>query len=399
MTMTHDRKRLLILSSIVALGPLAIDMYLPSLPALQSHFHSTPAAAQLTLSFYFLGLAVGQMFYGPISDRIGRLRPLRFGLALFVLASLGCVLAPGIGALAALRLLQALGGCAGMVIVRAIVRDLYPPQDMARVLSLMLLIMGVAPVLAPLVGGWIFTAFGWQAIFVLLMLYGAACLTLVSRALPETAPPSTARLHPAHVLGAYLRMLRHRKFMGYALAGGIAQAGMFAYISASSFVFMGVYGASANVYGVIFGVNACGLIAGSQLNARLTRTHRSERILVRALTGYAAAGLVLLASACFARGGILSIAVPLFCCIACLGFTFPNSTAAAMAPWGDRAGTASALLGSLQFALASGSSALVGRLHDDTARPMAAVISLCGLVALLMLRTLARPHESAEAIA
>ncbi|HEX4895917.1 MAG TPA: multidrug effflux MFS transporter [Solimonas sp.] len=384
-----DRQRLLILAAIVALGPLSIDMYLPSLPALQRHFGSDAASAQLTLSAYFLGLAFGQMIYGPVSDHIGRKGPLLFGLGLYLIASLGCIFAPDIGSLTLLRLVQALGGCAGMVITRAIVRDLYPPQEMARVLSLLVLIMGIAPILAPLAGGWVFQHGGWQAIFAVLVAYGALCLLLVSRRLPETLVPTGAPLRLAVVLGGYARLLAHRRFMGYALSGGIAQSGMFAYIAASSFVFMELHGLSATAYALLFGGNAFGLILASQLNARLLRHLRSERVLRLALATYAVGGLALLTAAVTGIGGFIGLGVPLFVCVASLGFTFPNSTAAAMAPFGDRAGTASALLGTLQFAFAFLSSSLVAHLHDGTALPMAAVIAGCGALAFLLLHTLA----------
>jgi MFS transporter, DHA1 family, multidrug resistance protein len=381
-----ETRRILLLGAVVALAPLSIDLYLPALPAIQAHYGASAASAQLTLSTYFLGLAFGQLVYGPVSDRIGRRAPLLFGLALYVLAALGCAAAPNVDSLIALRLLQALGGCAGMVIVRAVVRDLYPPQEMARVLSSLMLVMGIAPILAPMVGGLIFVAFGWQATFLSLALYGSLVFLLVHQRLRETLHTAGDPLQFGVILRSYGRMLRHRRFMGYALAGGVAQAGLFAYIAVSSFVFIGIYQLSPTAYGLLFGLNAFGLILGSQLNNRLLRRMRSEWVLRRALEVYAASGLLLLLCASTGWGGFVGIVVPLFICISALGFTFPNSTAVALAPFGDRAGLAAALLGTLQYGLAALASAGLAQLHDGTPVPMALGIAGCGVAGVLLLR-------------
>lgn len=378
-----------LLAAIVAIAPMSIDMYLPGLPELQRHFGADAASAQLTLSAYFIGMALSQLVYGPVSDRYGRRPPLLFGIGLYVLASLGCVFATDIGALIALRCLQALGGAAGMVIVRAMVRDCYPPQEMARISSMLLLVMGVAPILAPTVGGQILVLFGWQAIFVVLVLYGAACWAGVALSLKETIRERQPSLDLADVARAYLRMLRHRRFMGYALAGGIAQAGMFAYIAGSSFVFIDIYGLTPNHYAWMFGANAFGLIAAAQINARLLCRVRSERLLQAALAANALGGILLTAAAATGFGGLPLILLLLFMTISSLGFSFPNSTAAAMAPFGDRAGTASALLGTLQSVFAAVSSAVLGHLHDGTPVPMTAVMAVCGIAAVGILRSVA----------
>ena len=376
-----------LLAAIVAIAPMSIDMYLPGLPELQRHFATDAASTQLTLSAYFIGMALSQLVYGPVSDRFGRRPPLLFGIGLYVLASLGCVFAPSIGALIALRFLQALGGAAGMVLVRAMVRDCYPPQEMARISSMLLMVMGVAPILAPTVGGQILLALGWQAIFMVLVLYGAACWAGVALRLRETIRERQPVLRLDDVMRTYLRMLRHRRFMGYALAGGIAQAGMFAYIAGSSFVFIDIYGLAPNQYAWMFGANAFGLIAAAQVNARLLRRVRSERLLQGALAANAFGSVLLTLAAATGFGGLPLILVLLFLSISSLGFSFPNSTAAAMAPFGDRAGTASALLGTLQSSFAAVSSAILGLLHDGTAVPMAAVMAVCGVTALLILRS------------
>lgn len=389
--MRQHRRLLLILGAIVAIAPLSIDMYLPSLPTLQAHFSVEAADVQLTLSTFFIGLAIGQVFYGPVSDRIGRLGPLYFGLAVFVLASFACMLAPSVEALTVARLFQALGGCAAIVVTRAIVRDRFEPQEMAQALSMLLMIMGVAPILAPVLGAQLLVYFGWQSIFAVLVVFGLLCILATYLGLEETWTPPAQPLRAADVLGIYGRLLGHRRFMGYALAGSTAQAGMFAYIATSAFVFIEVYDIAPSNFGWIFGLNAAGLITASQVNARLLRRFRSERVLRAALaanTSFSALMVLLVATG---TGGMWGMAVPLFGAISSLGFSFPNSTAAAMAPFGDRAGMAAALLGTLQFTIAALVSSLVGYLHDGTALPLAAVMFACGGVAYLLLRTLAGP--------
>ncbi|MES2488495.1 MAG: Bcr/CflA family multidrug efflux MFS transporter [Pseudomonadota bacterium] len=381
------RRFVLTAAAVMAIGPLSIDMYLPSLPALQAHFGADTESTQLTLSLYFIGLAIGQLIYGPVSDRFGRKKPLLFGLALYSLVSLGCAYAPSMHSLVMLRFLQALGGCAGMVITRAMVRDLFPPQEMARVLSTLVLIMGVAPILAPLVGGQIFLLFGWQAIFLAMTVYSLLCLAGIY-VLPETSHSRSESLRFGNVLSGYTRLLQHRRFMGYALAGAVAQAGMFAYISASSFVFINVYGVSPAHFGWLFGSNALGLIAAAQINSFVLQRYRSEHVLRIALMANACFGVLLLINAWTGFGGLLGIMIPLFCGMSCLGFSFPNSTAGAMAPFGDRAGMAAALLGTLQFGIAAISGSVVGHLFNGTAMPMAAVICTCAISARVLLQLL-----------
>lgn len=391
-----SRYRLIgILAFVSGLGPMAIDMYLPSLPALEKHFASDPATTQLTLAAYFFGLAFGQLFYGAIVDALGRKKPLLFGLVVFTLASIGCLFAPNMETLVVLRAVQALGGCAGIVATRAIVRDCFGVAEMARVLSLMLLIMGVAPILAPLLGGYLQQWFGWQAVFVLLALYGVSALMLVGLGIPETMREARSAPSLEKALAGYKMLIRHRRFMGYALAGGIGQAGMFAYISSSSFVFIDIYGFSPQHYAWLFGLNAAGLIIASQLNSLVLRTVAVQRVLRRALRAYLTFGVLLLGMSLLDIGAI-GLIVPLFFCVASLGFSFPNATAAAMAPFGDRAGSAAAVLGTLQFTIASITSFAVGHLYNGTAVPMAAVIATCGALALTLLHVLAgRPPRSA----
>jgi DHA1 family bicyclomycin/chloramphenicol resistance-like MFS transporter len=379
----------LILSALVAFAPMSIDMYLPALPALERYFATDTASVQHTLASFFVGLAIGQLFYGPIADRYGRKPPLYFGLTLYVAASAGCALAPGIVSLIGLRFLQAVSGCAGMVVARAVVRDLYDHQESARVYSILLMVMGIAPVVAPLAGGYLLTWFGWRSIFCVLALFGIACLFAVKFGLPETIPKGLARVPLSSALVNYASLLADRRYLGYALSGGFGQAGMFAYISGSPFVFIDLYGVPAHAYGWLFGLNAAGIIAFTQANRLLLLRYDADRVLGIANLVNFLLCLVLLAMALTNTAGLIGILVPLFFIVSLRGLTFPNASAGAMAPFPEKAGSASALLGSVQFAIAAIASAAVGILHDGTAVPMAAVITVCGLLAFVSYRWLA----------
>jgi DHA1 family bicyclomycin/chloramphenicol resistance-like MFS transporter len=375
---------------------MSIDMYLPSLPALERYFATDTASVQHTLASFFLGLAIGQIFYGPLADRYGRKPPLYFGLLLYMGVSAGCALAPDIGSLVVLRFLQAVSGCAGMVVARAVVRDLYDHQESARVFSVLLMVMGIAPVVAPLAGGYLLTWLGWRSIFWALALFGAACLVAVKLWLPETIPRDIARVPLSSALANYAGLLADRRYLGYALSGGFGQAGMFAYISGSPFVFIDLYGVPAHAYGWLFGLNAVGIIAFTQTNRRLLLRHDADRILDKANLANFLCCLVLLAMAVSNAAGLIGILVPLFFVVSLRGLTFPNASAGAMAPFPEKAGSASALLGSVQFAIAAIASAAVGIFHNATAVPIAAVISVCGLLAFISYRWLALERQGEE---
>lgn len=368
----------LVLGILSAFGPLSIDMYLPGLPTIAREFGADPASTQLTLSLFLLGTALGQTIYGPLSDRFGRRVPLLVGCGLYAAASLGCALTPSIGGLIWLRLLQALGGCVGMVISRSVVRDLFDARESARMYSFLMLVMGVAPITAPLIGGQLLLAFGWRSVFLVLAGFGLLCLALVALALPESLPPERrVTIRPGAVLTIYGGLLRDRQFLGYALAGGLVGASMFAYISGSSFVFIELYGVAPDRFGWIFGSNAFGLIMASQINRRLLLRFSSATILRNALSVIGLSAAILLAVAATGFGGLPGLLLPLFVCIAGYGFVTPNATAMGMAPHGKVAGSASALLGTIQSAVGAGSGILVGLLYNGTALPMAGVIAAC----------------------
>jgi DHA1 family bicyclomycin/chloramphenicol resistance-like MFS transporter len=380
---------ILILGALSAFGPLAIDFYLPAFPAMAQAFATDEKHVQTTLAAYFLGLSIGQLAYGPIADRFGRRLPLLFGVGLFVIASLVCAFAPTLDALIAARFVQALGGCAGMVLSRAIVSDRCEPIDAAKVFSQLMLVMGLAPILAPMLGGLLVSVSGWQSIFLVLSLFSALCLVAVYLGLSESMPAHLPRQPLSGALRQYGRLLRDRAFVGHALTGGIAIAGMFAYIAGSPFVFIKLYGVPAEHYGWLFGINAAGFILVAQVNARLLARRGPAVLLGRAVWVYVAAALTLLLVATLRPAALWPLLVPLFVCIASLGCIAPNASACAMAGQGARAGSASALMGCMQFSVASGAAALVGVLHDGSAVPMALVISLCG-VAVVIMAALAR---------
>jgi len=375
------------LGSLTALGPLSIDMYLPSFQAIACDLTASPAQVQLTLAVFFVALGIGQAFYGPLSDRFGRRRPLCFGLALYVLASAGCALARSIEALVAWRFAQALGGCAGMVIARAVVRDRFDEREAARFFSLLILVTGLAPILAPSIGGQILVFFSWRAIFWTLAGFALVGFITATFVLPESLPPERrTEGGVATALRVYARLLRDRAFMRYALSGALVISGMFAYIFGSPFVFMQIYGVRPERFGWIFGAIALGLISASQLNRVVLARVAGARILSHALVVTAAAGVILLVMAWTGVGGLAGLLGPLFVYIASLGFVLPNVIATALGPQGRNAGTASALLGTLQFGAGATVGALLGVLGDGTAVPMAGLIATCGLSALLVHR-------------
>jgi DHA1 family bicyclomycin/chloramphenicol resistance-like MFS transporter len=381
------RRLALVLGALSAFGSLSIDMYLPSFRAISLDLSASEAQVQLTLAVFFGGLGLGQTLYGPISDRYGRMRPLCFGLSLYVIASAACALAGTVEHLVAWRFVQSIGGCAGIVIARAFVRDRFDERESARVFSLLMLVMGLPPVLAPLVGGQILVLFGWRAVFWTLAAYGLVCLAAALLVLRESLPlERRAGGGLGHALRVYARLLRDRGFMRYNLSGALGISGMFAYIFGSPFVFMQIYGVRPDRYGWLFGLNALGLITASQLNHLILRGIAGARILSRALVVTSLAGVFVLAAAWTGAGGLPGLLLPLFVYVSSLGFVLPNVIAAALAAQGRNAGSASALLGAVQFGAGATVGMLLGLLGNGTAVPMAGLIAACGLSALAVHR-------------
>ena len=372
----------LILGALTAMGPLAIDTYLPALPTIARDLHTSDALVQVSLSVYFVGIALGQAVYGPLSDRLGRKPALYLGLAMFILGSLGCAVASSVGLLIGFRLLQALGGCAPLVVPRAVVRDHFDQRGSVRMLSILMLVMGLAPILAPLVGGQLLGLFGWRSIFWAHAIYGSVWLAAVAIGLRESlSVERRQRQRVGAVLAMYGRLLSDRAFMAHVLVGALIFAGLLAYISGSPFVFIELFHVPPAQFGVYFGINAIGIMMASQVNRWLARRLEASQILQRVLPVSLVASVALVVDAATGFGGFAGILVPLFVYIAMHGFIMPNTTALAMAPHGAVAGSASALLGSIQFSLGALAGTLVGALSNGTSVPLAAVIAGCGMTA------------------
>ncbi|MDB5995244.1 MAG: Bcr/CflA subfamily drug resistance transporter [Pseudomonas sp.] len=391
-------RTILILGALSAFGPLAIDFYLPAFPAMALAFGTDEKHVQLTLAAYFLGLSIGQLLYGPVADRFGRRIPLLAGVGLFTAASLACAFAPNLEWLLGARFIQALGGCAGMVISRAVVSDKCDAVGSAKVFSQLMLVMGLAPILAPMLGGLLVNTLGWQSIFLALTGFSALAALAVALGLPESMPAHMPRQPLSGALRQYARLLSDPVYLGHALTGGIAIAGMFAYIAGSPFVFIKLYGVPAEHFGWLFGINAAGFILVAQVNARLLAKRGPAFLLVRTVWVYLVAGLTLLAVSSLHTQQLWPLLIPLFICIASLGCILPNASACAMNGQGARAGSASAMLGCLQFSVAAGAASLVGVLHDGSAVPMAMVISLCGVL-VVSVAMLTRRLQNARALA
>jgi DHA1 family bicyclomycin/chloramphenicol resistance-like MFS transporter len=373
---------IILLGTLTAFAPMSIDMYLPALPSIGVTFSATAGQVQLSLASFFLGMAAGQAFYGPLTDRFGRKRPLFAGLSLFVIASAGCALSASIDMLIALRFFQALGGCSGPVIARAVVRDLFDPREAVRVFSLMVLVLGVSPVLAPLVGAQILRFFDWRIIFGITTLFGASALAATAWRLPETHRPEHMRpLALKPVLEAYRVLITDGSFIGYALTGATGLGAMFAYIAGSPFVFIDYFHVPATQYGAFFGVNALGFVMAAQLNVRLSKRFETGVVIRTALIFQTIASLLLAAGTWTGSIGLYGTASLIFIYMACAGSLFPNTTAMAMAGHADKAGSASALIGTLQFTLAAIAASTVGALNNATPLPMAATIAACGVFA------------------
>ena len=375
---------------MAAIGPFSIDMYLPALPAIGASLDATAGAVQGTLAIYFLGLAFGQVLYGPLSDRYGRRAPLFVGFGLYTIAAVACALAPDVQALTAARLVQALGGCAGMVIARAVVRDVTDERGAVRLMAQLMLVMGVAPIVAPMVGGAVLPVFGWRGIFWLLVIYGATMLTVIALFLPESLPEERRRRDGLfEVVRVWRGLLGNRRFVGHALTGGFIIGGMFAYISGSPFVFMELHGVKAEHFGFYFGANALGIMVMGQVVGRLAQRIAPVRLLPVVIWVPFVAGLALLFVSATGIGGFVALLVTLFGYIAMIGAVMPLTVALGMGPHGAVAGSASALMGTLQFGIGASVGALLGALQDGTAVPMALVIAGCGVAGWTARRGLA----------
>ncbi len=383
----------LTLGAFVALGPLTVDMYLPALPTIADDLRTSASTVQLTLTGTLVGLALGQLVLGPLSDALGRKRPLLAGTALHVVASLLVLVAPSIAVLGALRVLQGVGTAAGAVIALAVVRDLFQGRAAATMLSRLFLVLGAAPVLAPTLGGELLRVTSWRGIFLALALYGVALLAMGWFAVRETLPPQRRRSSGvAGTLHAYRELFRDRAYVGLVLVAGLTMAGLFSYVSGSSFVFQEQFGLDEQQFGLLFGAGAVWLIAATQLNPVVLRWFSPAQVLVAATVAGALAGAVLLALAATATGGLWAVVVPLWAVLFASGLALPNAPALALSRHGDAAGTAAALLGAVQFGVGAVVAPLVGVLGND-ATAMGAVVVGALVLAIAVLVLVVRPWQ------
>jgi len=390
----RDRLRLvLVLGFLIALGPLTIDMYLPALPTITADLTSSTAAVQLTLTGTLAGLGLGQLLVGPLSDAYGRRRPLLAGVALHIVASVLCVIAPNLAVLGTLRVMQGLGAAAAGVVAMAVVRDLFDGFEFAKLFSRLMLVLGAAPILAPTLGGIVLNWTSWRGVFAVLAAFGVAMIIVGTLALPETLPPERRRSGGVRgTLRDYGRLFTDRAYLGLIVVAGLAMAAMFAYVSGSSFVFQQQYGLSEQQFGFTFGAGAVGLSAATQVNVRLLRRWTPAQILVTALGFGAVAGLVLLLFAATGTGGLAGVLAPLWLVIAAAGLAMPNAPALALSRHGEAAGTASALLGAVQFTIGALAAPLVGLLGVG-AVAMALVVAGGMVAANVVLAVVVRPWQ------
>ncbi|MCS7478576.1 multidrug effflux MFS transporter [Umezawaea endophytica] len=388
-------KLALVLGGLTAFGPLSIDMYLPAMPQMAGELHAADATVQLTLTSFIVGLAAGQLLVGPLSDALGRRRPLLVGLALYVVGSVLCAISPTSGVLIGARAVQAAGAAAGLVIARAVVRDRYSGVEMTRFFSTLMLVNGLAPVLAPVIGAQLLTFTSWRGVFVTLAVLGSALLAVVALVLPESLPADRRTpARPAAALRTYARLLTERTFIGYALASGLMFASLFAYVSGSSFALQGVYDLSPQQFSLVFGLNGIGIILAGAVNRRLVGRFGEHAMLRSGLLLAAVSGLLVLAAVLFGFG-LIGLLVPLFFLVSSFGLVMPNASSLALADQARAAGSASALLGVLQFLIGGGlATPLVGLGGPGTALPMAAVVAGFSALALLVSLVLNRPRPA-----
>jgi len=379
---------IIILGLLTALGPFSIDMYLPAFQDIAKSFGTTTAKVDLSLSSFFIGLAFGQLIYGPLMDRFGRKPPLYVGIGLYVLASTGCALSGSVEMLIALRLLQAIGSCAAGVASMAMVRDLFPVKETAKVYALLVLVLGASPLVAPTVGSYLADSLGWQSVFIVLLCIAVVILLAVIFTLPESykANPSYS-LKPGPIIGKFLSVLSHPQFYTYAIAGAIAFCGLFAYVAGSPLIFMDVFHLGKKEYGWVFAGLSVGFIGSSQVNNILIKYFKSEQIVRAALTAQVIIGILFVVGAAnnwYNLAGTISMIFMMLCCV---GLINPNAAALSMAPFAENAGIASALMGTMQLGLGALASFCIGISNSRSALPMAVIVAVSAAVALTVLLT------------
>ncbi len=388
---------ILILGALTALGPFSIDMYLPGFEAIAKDLNTTISNVSLSLSSFFIGISAGQLLYGPLLDKYGRKKPLYFGLGIYLVTSILCAFATSIEMLVVFRFFQAVGSCAAGVASLAMVRDLFPVKDSAKVFSLLMLVVGTSPMLAPMAGKFVTAAFGWHSVFIILT--GIACLIVVAIFffLPESSPPDPSySLKPKPILKNFYSVIKEPQFFTYSLAGAVAFSALFVYVSASPQIFLEIYKVGPDAYIWIFALLSVGFIGSSYLNSFVVKKHDSERIIFTSLAIMCISNLLFLTGSLNSWFGLPGNTALLFIMLSCLGFSFPNSSALSLAPFSKNAGSASALMGFLQMAFGALASVAVSMLSNGTMVPIVTVItgaSLISFAILIILKKKIKAHS------
>ncbi|KAF2326799.1 multidrug effflux MFS transporter [Flavobacterium ginsenosidimutans] len=377
---------ILILGSLTALGPFSIDMYLPGFSGIAKDLNTTVAKVSMSLSSYFIGISAGQLLYGPLLDRFGRKKPLFIGLLVYILASLGCVYVTDIDDFILLRFIQAIGSCAATVASVAMVRDLFPVKDIPKVFSLLMLVLGLSPMLAPTIGGYVTEDYGWHTVFFILMCMGIAVLLASQIGLPNSYKPDTSiSLKPKPIISNFLKVLKEPQFYTYAFTGAIAFSGLFTYVAASPIIFMDIYHVDAKTYGWIFAFMSVSFIGSSQLNSVLLKRFSSEQMIFAALILQSIVSIVFLVLSLNNLLGLYETIAILFVFLGCLGISNPNTAGLTMAPFAKNAGSASALMGAIQLGLGSLASFAVGIFVKDSVAPMVFIMTVTTIIAFIVL--------------
>lgn len=375
---------ILILGILIAIGPLTIDAYLPAFSAIAKSYQIGNERVQFSLTAYLIGISVGQILYGPIIDRYGKKPPLIFGLALYVLGSIACYKTFDINNFIALRFLQAIGGCSTIVVMRAIVRDIFSPQESARVFSQLMLVMGIAPIIAPTLGSFILEFFGWREIFLFLTIYGILCLLLSYFFIPETKGfNSEEKISDA--FKKYYQIARDKNFINNALCGGIMMSGLMTYLTASPFLYLEYFHLSPKNFSLVFAINSIGFICASQLNYYFLKKFSIEKVLKKSLKMALILGLLIVCAGLFCRN-FWAITILIFFTLALCGAINPNTVALSLANQAKHSGSASALYGTIQFALATICSLLVSESHNDSAIPICLMIGFCSICSFMIFK-------------
>lgn len=381
----------LVLGMLSAIGPFAIDMYLPAFPVIARELQTDVGAVQMSLTSFFLAVAICQIVYGPVSDRIGRKPPLYFGLILFIVGGVGCSFAQSAGSLIAFRFLQGVGACAPMVITRAVIRDLHTGAEAARLIATSMLVLSVSPILAPLAGSALSEFFSWRMIFWAIVGIGLIGLAIVAWLLPETRKAGTVQGGIGHILRTYRDLFKDGHFLGVVFMGGLGQASFFAYLAGSSVVFIEHFGLSPSRYSLVFAANAIAFIGGAQFNSMLMRRFGAQRVVRAALAFFASVTSLLLLLTLAGVDSAVVLWAMLFTSFGSLGLVIPSTAVLALEDHGPIAGTASALMGTLQLATGATMIVLVSAFFDGTPLSMVAAIAACGFTAFaLSLKVLKR---------